>query len=115
MRLQEVNLFDERGERSFVLVVLNLLLELGDAQLVVLEGLLHSDHVVFIGKDELGLLALQHRVHLILQVVSEAVHRPHRLLDIADVHLPRKYRTLYLLEFTSGMFITIYLCSAILL
>lgn len=58
MRLQELYLFDESGESSFILVILHLLLIFHYALLVVLECLFHSGHVIFIRIDELGLLSL---------------------------------------------------------
>jgi hypothetical protein len=112
---QEVDLIEEGGEDAFVFVVLDLLLELDNALLVVLERLLNCAHVVLVGVDELRLLALQHRAHLLLQPIRKTVHRPHRLLDLTQTDLGAPTSTLYLLELTSGMFITISLRSAILL
>lgn len=77
MRLQKLYLFDESGQSSLILIVLHLLLIFDYALLVVLECLLHSDHVIFIRIDELGLLSLEHGADFVLEVVGKIIHCPH--------------------------------------
>ena len=82
-----MNLFDKSGKCSFILIILNLFLIFTDPFLIIFEGLLYFNHMIFIRIDELCLLALQHCIYFILQVISKVIHCLYGLLNIAQAHL----------------------------
>lgn len=94
--LEELYLFEEAGKHPLILIVLNLLLVLVDLLLVVKEGPLYLENVLLVRVNELGLLAFQHRVHLVLEICCETAEVPHQLLYLLHIVLSRDTLTLYL-------------------